>query len=224
MLKVEKSRINVFLNNGSDFTVADTSFVAMTSLAVLDSARIKQNANVQLALQEVKVAEANRKVERSALWPDVSAGYFIQSLTGNQDVGGQTRYYDGSLRFQGFSVGISLPIFAGSNVSRIKASKTNIEVQQMNADYLHQQLKSQYQQQVEQLNTYQALLDYYKGSALPNADIITNNATKAYLNGDIAYVEYVQGLETALTIRLNHINAINKFNETVINLQFLVNQ
>jgi cobalt-zinc-cadmium resistance protein CzcA len=224
ILKVEKSRMNVYLNSTSDFMVADTSYTALPSLTVLDTARIKQNATIQLALQEVKIAEANNGVEKSTLWPDVSAGYFIQSLTGNQDVDGQTQYYDNSLRFQGFSVGLSLPIFAGSTTSRIKASKTNIEMQQKNADYLQQQLKSQYQQQIEQLNTYQSLLDYYKTTALPNADIITNNSTKAYLNGDIAYVEYVQGLETALNIRLNHINAINKFNETVINLQFLVNQ
>jgi cobalt-zinc-cadmium resistance protein CzcA len=216
--------MNVFLNNASDFAVADTSFVALPAITILDTVGIKQNANVQLALQEVKVAEANNSVEKSSLWPDLSAGYFIQSLTGNQEVNGQTQYYDNSLRFQGFSVGLSLPIFAGSTVSRIKASRTNIEMQQKNADYLQQQLKSQYQQQIEQLNTYQSLLDYYKATALPNADIITKNATKAYLNGDIAYVEYVQGLETALNIRLNHINAINKFNETVINLQFLLNQ
>ena len=224
MLNVEKSKLNVFINSTADFTVADTSFVALPSIMVLDSAQIKQNPNVQLALQEVQVAEASRKVEKSALWPDLSAGYFIQSLTGNQEFDGQTRYYDGSLRFQGFSVGVTIPLFAGGNASRIKASKTNIEVQQKNADYLHQQLKSQYQQQIEQLNMYQSLLDYYKNTALPNANIITNNATKSYLNGDIAYVEYVQGLETALTIRINYINAINKYNETVINLQFLVNQ
>lgn len=223
-LKVEKSRMNVFLNSDTDFVISDTSFVALPSLSISDTAGIKQNANIQLALQEVKIAEANSKVEKSTLWPDVSAGYFIQSLTGNQDIDGQSHYYDSSLRFQGFSVGLSLPIFAGSTVSQIKASKTNVEIQQKNADYLQQQLKSQYQQQMEQLTTYQSLLEYYKKLALPNADIITKNATKAYLNGDIAYVEYVQGLETALTIRLNHINAINKFNETVINLQFLLNQ
>jgi heavy metal efflux system protein len=224
LVKVEKSRLNVYLNNDADFTVADTSYVALPVLTVLDTARITQNANVQIALQEVKVAEANSGVEKSTLWPDVSVGYFIQSLTGSQEVNGQAQYYNGALRFQGFTVGVSLPIFAGGAASRIKASKTNIEIQQKNANYLQQQLKSQYAQQIEQLTIYQSLLSYYKNTALPNADIITNNATKAYMNGDIAYVEYVQGLETALNIRLNHINAIHKYNETVINLQFLVNQ
>ncbi|MDV6170356.1 CusA/CzcA family heavy metal efflux RND transporter [Flavobacterium sp. DG1-102-2] len=224
LLKVEKSKMNVFLNSNDDFIIADTSYSALPSLIEIDTIRIKQNANVLLSQEEVKVAEANSRVEKSTLWPDLSAGYFIQSLKGNQEVDGQTHYYDGSLRFQGFSVGITLPIFAGGSISRINASKTNVEIQQKNAEYMEKQLKSQYQQQMEQLITYQSLLDYYKSTALPNAEIITKNATKAYMNGDIAYVEYVQGLETALNIRLNHINAINKFNETVINLQYLLNQ
>jgi cobalt-zinc-cadmium resistance protein CzcA len=224
MQKIEYSKLRTYLNSESDFTVADTTFIVLPSLKVQDSARIKQNANIQLAQQQVEVAAASSRVEKSALWPGLSAGYFIQSLTGSQDINGQPRYYDNALRFQGFSVGLSLPIFPGGASSRIKASKTNIEMQQMNADYLAQQLKSQYRQELEQLTTYQALLDYYKTTALPNAETIIHNAAKSYQNGDISYNDYLQGLETALGIRINYINAVNNFNTTVINLQFLVNQ
>lgn len=224
MIWVEKSKIKTFLNRKEDFAVSDTSFVALPTLGILDSTLVNQNPNLKLATQQVNVAEANQKVEKSSMMPDITAGYFIQSLTGNQEVNGETVYYDGSPRFQGFSVGISLPIFAGSSVSKIQASKTNIEIQQKNAEYLQTQLTNQFQQQLQQLNTFQSLLDYYKATALPNADLITKNAGKAYQNGDISYVEYVQGLETALGIRTNYINAVNNFNQTVINLQFLVNQ
>lgn len=89
---------------------------------------------------------------------------------------------------------------------------------------MEMQLVNQHEQQLQQLNTFQSLMDFYKGTALPNADLISKNAEKAYLNGDISYVEYVQGLETALEIRTNYINAVNNFNQTVINLQFLANQ
>jgi len=224
MIWVEKSKIKTFLNRKEDFISVDTSFVTLPTLGILDSTLVKENPNVKLASQQVNVAEANRKVEKSTLMPDISAGYFIQSLTGNQEVNGQTVYYDGTPRFQGFSVGISLPIFAGSNVSKIQASKTNIEMQQKNAEYLKLELSNHYQQQIQQLNTFQSLVAYYKTTALANADLITKNAGKAYQHGDVSYVEYVQALETALTIRTNYINAIYNFNQTVINLQFLVNQ
>lgn len=224
MIWVEKSKIKTFLNRKEDFAVSDTVFAALPSLAVLDSALVKQNPNLKLAAAQVNVAEASRKVEKAALLPDLTAGYFIQSFKGSQEVNGETVSYDGSLRFQGFSVGISLPIFAGSSIAKIQASKTNIEMQQKNADYMQSQLINQHEQQLQQLHTFQSLVDYYKATALPNADLITKNAGKAYMNGDISYVEYVQGLETALGIRTNYINAVNNFNQTVINLQFLANQ
>ncbi|KGO88060.1 acriflavine resistance protein B [Flavobacterium rivuli WB 3.3-2 = DSM 21788] len=224
LLKSEKYKISALLNLDADFTVTDTSFTALPTLELLDAERVKQNASVQVASQNVAVAKANNRVAKSVLWPDLTAGYFVQSFKGNQEVNGQTVYYNGTPRFNGFTVGISLPVFAGSTISRSKAAKINIEIQQKNADYLSLQLQSQYKQETEQLATYESVLAYYKNTALPNAETIAKNATKAYQNGDISYVEYVQVLETALDIRTNYISALNNYNTTVINLQYLVNQ
>lgn len=54
--------------------------------------------------------------------------------------------------------------------------------------------------------------------------LIIKNASKAYLNGDISYVEYVQSIETASSIQLNYNEAISNYNQTVINIQYLTNQ
>ncbi|QEE50806.1 CusA/CzcA family heavy metal efflux RND transporter [Flavobacterium alkalisoli] len=224
LIKVEKSKLKVLLDLKEGFTVSDTVFTALPALQVADSSKVKDNANIKLAMQNVEIAEANVRVEKSVLWPDITAAYFIQSMRGMQDVNGISVNYDGALRFQGFSVGIGIPIFAGNNIAKIKAAKTNAEIQQMNADYLKEQLSSQYTQQLDQLTTYQSLVNYYVTTALPNAEVISNNSSKAYLNGDISYVEYVQGLETALNIRINYINAINNHNQAVINLQYLLNK
>ncbi len=224
MIKVERSKMRVLLNLTDDFTVTDTAFIAFPAMAVRDSAMVKQNANMKLAQQELEIAKAGIKVERSALMPDLTAGYFIQSMRGMQDVNGSPVNYDSSLQFQGFSVGIGIPVFAGSGSARVKAAKTNVDAQQMSADYLQAQLQGEFRQQLEQLNTFESLVSYYKTTALPNADIIVNNSTKAYMNGDISYVEYMQGLDTALGIRTNYINAVNNHNQAVINLQFLLNQ
>ena len=185
---------------------------------------MSQNATLRLAQQQVNVATAEKKAERSLLLPDISAGYFIQSLTGSQEWNGVSTYYNNALRFQGFSVGISIPLFWNASSARIKAADTNIQLQKANADYLKAQLTGSYEQQVKQLDTYMAMLQYYTDTALPNANTISGNATKAYQNGDISYVEYVQGLETSLAIRINYINAINNYNQAAINLQYLLNQ
>lgn len=223
-IAIEKSKLKVILDLNDDFVVSDTSFVAFPLVSKIDSTMVKQNPVVQLANQQVQLAQANHKVEKSALYPDVSLGYFIQSITGNQDVNGTPTYYNSSPQFQGFSVGLAIPIFAGSTVAKAKAAKTNIEREQKNADYVNQQFKGYLEQQLEQLETYNSLVEYYKNTAIPNANLIIKNATKSYLNGDISYVEYVQSIETASEIQLNYNDAIYNFNQTVITIQYSINQ
>lgn len=223
-MKIEKSRLKLYLNLKDDFMLSDTSFVPTPITLAVDTTAIKQNPEFQLAEKQVAIAQANRKVEQSALFPDISAGYFIQSITGNQDLDGTPRYYDNSLRFQGFTAGISVPIFFGSSSSRAKAAKINIEREQQNANYLQNQLKSRLMEENERLQTYQAQIDFYRNTAEPNARKITANATKAYQNGDISYVEYVQNLDTANDILLNYADAVRQYNQTIINIQYLTNQ
>lgn len=223
-IRVEKTRLNSLLNLEGDFTIKDTAFVQVP-FVVADTALVKQNPSVQLAQSQVAIAKANRSLERSAILPDFSAGYFMQSLTGNQDVAGQTVYYDDSPRFKGFSLGISIPVFGlGSSLSRSRAAAINIEREQKSADYLKAQVENQFTQFGEQLNTFQERINYYSNTAEPNAKKIVQNATISYQNGDISYVEYVQGIETALDIRLNYNEAISNYNETVISIQYLLNQ
>jgi cobalt-zinc-cadmium resistance protein CzcA len=222
-VKIERSRLKMLLHLKDDVTIADTAFVPLPAQAI-DTTAIGQNPEFQLAQKQVTIAEANRKVEQSALWPDLTAGYFIQSITGNQDVDGTPRYYDDAMRFQGFTAGISLPLFFGGNAAKTKAAKINIEREQQSANYLQSQLKNRLVEENEQLATYTALIAYYRDTAEPNARKITTNATKAYQNGDISYVEYVQNLETANSILVNYAEAVRQYNQTIINIQYLTNQ
>lgn len=223
-IKIERSRLKLFMNRNEDFIIADTSFVPLPAIVNVDSTAIKQNPNYQLAQKQVAIAQANQRVEKSVLYPDISAGYFIQSITGNQDIDGTPRYYDGGLRFQGFTAGVTIPVFFGSNSAKAKAAKINIEQEKQNAGYLENQLKSQLTEQNELLATYTELVGYYRDTAEPNARKITTNATKAYQNGDISYVEYVQNLDTANNILLKYAEAVRMYNQTIINLQYLINQ
>lgn len=222
LIRSEKLKIRSLLNMQGDFIQADTTFQISKSL-LTDSVYINQNPLLQQAIQQVQIAEANRNLDKAQRRPDFSAGYFIQSLTGNQDVKGKTVFYNGTPRFQGITLGISIPIFGRAANARIRAAETEILVQQKNADYLKNQLVTQLLQQIEEQTVNQSLLDYYRQTALPNTDIIVRNARKAFENGEIGYVEYLQGLETVLSVQQNYLNAINQFNQNNINLQYLLN-
>lgn len=222
-IRIEKSRLRLLLNLTDDFIILDTLFVPMP-FANADTALIMQNADVRLAAKQVDIAEANHRVERSALFPDLSAGYFVQSITGTQDINGSPRYFDNSLQFQGFSVGVALPIFAGSTIAKSRAAQINMERERQNAEYVLAHVKNRMTEQTDQLTTALSLIEYYRETAEPNAQKIITNATKAYQNGDISYVEYVQGVETAMGILLNYSEAVRNYNQTVINIRYIINQ
>ena len=43
----------------------------------------------------------------------------------------------------------------------------------------------------------------------------------SYENGEIGYVEYIQNLQTALDVQLRFADAVNDYNQAVINLKFI---
>jgi cobalt-zinc-cadmium resistance protein CzcA len=49
-----------------------------------------------------------RKLETASTLPDFNVGYFNQSLIGVQSINGADVNFDGSKRFQGFNVGVSV--------------------------------------------------------------------------------------------------------------------
>ena len=219
----EKIRLKSILNLREDIVLSENNFV-VTKALYADSVYLNQNPTLALAMQQIQRANANKNLEKALRKPDFTAGYFIQSLTGNQDIEGNNPiYYNGIPRFQGVNLGISIPLFGKASRARIQASETVVLVQQKSAEYLKNQLNSQLRQQIEEQKVNQSLIDYYTKTAFPNAEIIGNNALEAFQNGEIGYVEYLQSLETVLKIQQNYLNAVSQFNQNNINIQYLLN-
>ncbi|GEP51879.1 acriflavine resistance protein B [Flavobacterium noncentrifugens] len=224
LLRIEKSKLKMLLNATQDFILLDSEFVPLVFNLKGDSTLIGQSTAAKLAEKQIQIAEANTKAERANLYPDISAGYFIQSIAGSQEVNGTPVNYDNALRFQGFTVGLSLPVFSGSISAKAKAAKIGIEREKENTAYVKAQLGIRLSEEMEQFQTAQSEIEYFKTSGAPNAEKILGNATKSYQNGDISYVEYTQNIETATAILLRYSEAIYKYNQTVINIRYLINQ
>jgi cobalt-zinc-cadmium resistance protein CzcA len=82
----------------------------------------------------------------------------------------------------------------------------------------------QFEQQLQELQLARETISYYENTALKNATIISDNANKNYAEGEISYIEYLQGYQTVLEINSNYLLSIYNHNQAVINLQYLLNQ
>ena len=186
-----------------------------------DSAAVATNPALAYFKQQIALSEASTRLERSRLLPDITLGYFNQSLYGT------VNYSDGSVagpsaRFQGVTAGISIPLWAKPQLSRIKANEALQQVAEANYDLYEKNLQGEYEQAYQEYLKYSNSLQYYEQNALPTAVVITQNAWQSYRSGDIGYMELSQGLNRALSIQMNYLTGVSQYNQSVINIEFLI--
>lgn len=206
---------------GTPVQVVKEQFSPLTTPALTDTAGLQQYPALQWQQQQVVIQEKQKKLEASSLLPDLSFGYFNQSLIGTSlNSTGNTLAKAGD-RFQGWHIGITVPLWFGPMNARVKAA----EQRRKQADLTWQQsgitLNSRWQQALAQFARYKSSLDYYTGTAMPNAMLIEKQALLGYEKGDISYTAYVFSLQETFNIRQAYLQTVREYNNAVLLLQLL---
>lgn len=218
---IYQTELQRLLNVSQPISITEDPLTTLPAITVVRDSVWQQNPEAAWLQQQVSVQERQVKVERAKGGPDFSIGYFNQSIIGYQNTEGVEKYYGGSKRFQGVQAGIHIPVFNRPNNYRVKAAKVEQQIAETNAQYFRTTLQSQYQQAWQEYEKNRRTLQYYESSALPNANLILQQAQKAFQSGEIDYVEHLQALKTGSDIKLGYLQAINRYNQAVITLQYL---
>lgn len=222
-IEIYQTLLKTLLNAEQMVEIEPDSMETREVNALLEIADISNNPTLGWFQQQLEIATSEKSVERSRMMPDLMIGYFNQSLNGpNQDVDGNPVIYSSGDRFTGFQVGIAIPIFgAKSQVSSIRASELKKQENEARLMATSNELEGRLQSLIQQYLKFQNSLEYYQVNALPQADLILQQAQKGFESGDIGYVEYTQGLNRALSVRFNYLAILNQFNQTIIQIEFI---
>jgi cobalt-zinc-cadmium resistance protein CzcA len=188
----------------------------------LDSLSLAANPQLNYLQQQKVISKQAKLTERSRMLPDLTFGYFNQSLIGIQNVDGQDRSFNAGNRFQGFQLGLSFPLWVAPQVARAKAAAFAELETERNAAYFKTMLGSNFNQAKQELKKYLSSLNYYESSAIKNANLILRQSKKSFSTGEISYIEYLQSIKNALAIKSNYLQALNQYNQTVIKIEFLM--
>lgn len=188
-------------------------------ISIQDS--LVNNPLVQAGQQQIAVNNKLVEVEKAKRRPDFSIGYFNQSIIGYQNVDGTEKYYSGSKRFQGVQAGISVPVFNRAYTARIKAARVETQDAENNYRLLQHNLQAQYKQALQEYEKDKRSLEYYEKTALPNAQLISQQGQKAFRSGEVGYVEYLQAIKTSNELQVNYLDQLNRYNQSVIRLLWL---
>ena len=220
-IQIAESRLQALLKNEGPVVASD--ILKKRELPqMLDTVSLAANPQLSYLRQQAAIGQRAKRVERNRLLPDISVGYFNQTLVGIQNINGLDRFFGRDKRFQGFELGLSIPLLFRAPVARAKAAAFTEEILKKNAEHFQTTLNGTYRQALQELDKNLSSLDYYESSALNNAGLILSQARKAYRAGEIGYIEYLQSLKNVIAIRSNYLQSLNFYNQSVVKIEFLL--
>ncbi len=159
---------------------------------------------------QTEYQDAMLKVEKSRLLPDLSLSYFSG-----------TNKFTGSKNYQGFQVGLAVPLFFSGQSSRIKANKIAVSINEnMHSNYL-KTLTAKYNELKSEILKYRESIDTYNNSGKMLSEEILRSSLRSYKIGEIDFFRFVVSIENALTLTLDYFDNVARYNQIALEINYL---
>lgn len=200
--------LNQWLQADTSYTVSGEQFERI-KLIPLDTVAHPMMSYYSNA---VKLSNQEQALEKQKLLPDLNAAVFQGRNNGS-----------GTQSFTGFQVGVAIPLWFGSQKSKIAAAKTGTSILEAENDNYKIHLSSRYKAMRSDLKQYEEGLTYYESTGKKLSKETLFYANKAYQSGEINFLQYAQLLENAKTIESNYLKSLFQYNMTVLEANYLMN-
>jgi heavy metal efflux system protein len=211
-------QLNWYLNDGRNYIPQTDGFEILKYGIFYDSLTLQKHPVLQLAAQEITTARAMTQAEKTALWPELNAGYRNVSIRGT---GADNVVYQGGDRFSSVQVGVGIPIFQKGIKASIQSAQRLEEVKANMYEAKKSEINAQIQEKYVLYNATMAQLEQYEKSALPNARLIRSVSEEQFSSGQINYLEYVMLTNQAINIESEYLELKRNLNTHIIDLHYL---
>lgn len=207
---IQKSHIvlNQWLQSDKPFTV-DEERLERIKLMPLDTIG---HPTLNYYGNAMKLSKEQLTLEKQRLLPDLNAAVFKGT---NNGPNAQT--------YSGFQLGITVPLWFGSQRSKIAAAKTGAQILEAQSQDYKIQLTSTYTALLSDLRQFEEGLTYYESTGKKLSEETFFHAAKAFENGEIDFLQYTQLLDNAKSIESNYLTTLFQYNMTVLKANYLMN-
>ncbi|MBN2213399.1 MAG: CusA/CzcA family heavy metal efflux RND transporter [Bacteroidales bacterium] len=157
-----------------------------------------------------EVKQAQLGTERSAFFPEISAGYFYQ------DIGAFKGLY-------GWQIGLAFPLWFPPVNSNIKKAKAERDIELNTLEQHKFSIEKDIENLLFDLNKYFKQIEFFKKYALVQADELIKTASIQFNKEEIEYTEFIHGISTGLNLKMEYLETINNYNQTAIQLEIYAN-
>ena len=150
------------------------------------------------------------RVERQRLLPDLTLGYF-----------NGTNRYEGAKHYQGVEVGVGIPLFFSDQRARIRAKGYSLESNASMQEYYARKYRERVEELMTRLEQYGGELAYYLEYGKDLSAELSRSALLGYQQGEIDFYRFVLSMDQAIQMELNHLETLYRYNETVLEINYL---
>ena len=218
--KAELSNAQTLLKQlmNADFRVMPV-YETLKSLTLSDyTFDYTQTAEAEYDAYRLKALERAITVAKNGYAPSLSVQLNRQMVISSWNPYGQDRSRFSGGNFMGFEVGIGIPLFYSATKARVRAAKREHEAAELSLVQKKQEKKREYEEALRRCHEAKLRIDSYDNIEAEQAEEMKRLAQLEYENGEIGYVEYSAAMQSVFETRMKHINAINDFNQNVVQL------
>lgn len=165
---------------------------------------------LQMADQEVAVANAQVSVEKADFLPKFNLQYGLQKV-------------NSASGFYNYQAGISIPILSGAEYADVKAARIEKEMAEESAAFAKEQVQSEFLVTLQNFKKWKTSWEFYRDEVLPLLEEQRQGSLLAFNEGAIEYVAFIQNLDNAVQSELKALEAYENFQIALAELQFYLN-
>jgi cobalt-zinc-cadmium resistance protein CzcA len=218
---ITSRKLQNILNSNDSYLPAETLFGPILVVLAPESLVISENPALGFVQQQIEVNGAEKNLEQSRALPDLTFGYFSQTMLGTQDVNSVPQTFGPGDRFAGIQAGITVPLWYKPYSAKAKAAGIRQDAARTNAESYSRTLASEYASLLDEYQKFTKSVGFYEKQAIPEADYIIEQSGRSYKAGAMDYLEYILSLNRALNIRQNYLDALSNCRQTIINIEYI---
>ncbi|MDF1573830.1 MAG: CusA/CzcA family heavy metal efflux RND transporter [Bacteroidales bacterium] len=153
---------------------------------------------------------ADLKVEKNLMLPDLTLGYF-----------NGTNRYEGARHYQGFELGVGVPLFFGEQRARVKALQFSMQATENLQSYYIRTYENRVSELRNGLAKYQEAISYYERIGKQLAKELIRSSQMSYSAGEIDFFRLAQSLDRAIELEMSYLDNLNSYNQLVLEINYL---
>jgi cobalt-zinc-cadmium resistance protein CzcA len=182
------------------------------TIIIVTETGTEEHPILNYSLQEIQVAKSNKSLINKNKLPELNLTLF----------NGFNGFNEFAL-YPGIEAGISVPLWKKAYNAKTEVAALEIKIKEKQLEQVEYNLNTRRIQLLDELALYKKAIDQYMDTGIELQSNLIQTAIRSLKGGEIDFFQYIQTLENASLIRINYHDQLNKYNQTVIKLQYLLN-